>query len=241
MLDLTRFPISNVAHSADVSRWHSVATVYKQSLAAHSHLVTLYSRYLAAVIAPQMSASELLLLLETAMWHDMPETKTGDMSTPLKRSIERHYPKGESPLDKLEMQLCPPYAELKTAVKGTYIEVIVKLADIMDAIHYIDMAGVGRASKRIYQERHRAFESYVRLGISNWPEYNWLAAEAVLDDLLHGEPDTLDFEELFQEVGQREARSMDQWLKDHNLDSIGFRRKKSGLSRWLARKLRWVF
>ncbi|WP_338924149.1 YfbR-like 5'-deoxynucleotidase (plasmid) [Pseudomonas silesiensis] len=202
MLDLSQFPISNVAHSADVGRWHSVATAggHKQTLAAHSHLVTMYSRYLVAAIAPNVTTEDLLLLLETAMWHDMPETKTGDMSTPLKRCIERDYPKGESPLDKLEMKLCPPYAQLKERIKDSYLEVILKLADIMDAIHYINHAGVGKAAGRISRERCVAFQSYVTLGHGKWPEYNWLGASAVLDALLNGEPDTLDFEEMIEEV-----------------------------------------
>jgi 5'-deoxynucleotidase YfbR-like HD superfamily hydrolase len=164
----------------------------------------MYCRYLVASIDPKVSTEDLLLLLETAMWHDMPETKTGDMSTPLKRCIERDYPKGESPLDKLEMKLCPPYAQLKERIKGSYLEVILKLADIMDAIHFIERSGVGKAAGRISRERCVAFQSYVTLGHSKWPEYNWLGASVVLDDLLNGEPDTLDFEEMIKEVKLKE-------------------------------------
>ncbi|MNR59699.1 hypothetical protein D3C85_1810140 [compost metagenome] len=66
----------------------------------------------------------------------------------------------------------------------------------MDAAHFISTAGNGNEATRICEERCRAFASYVEIGKAKWPELNWDGAHTVLNDLLHGEPESLSFDEL---------------------------------------------
>ena len=197
---LEKFSIANVANASNVDRWNSVATFGTQSVAAHSWNVTLYSRYLALAIAPDMTSEDTLLLNDLALIHDLPETKTGDLPTPIKRVIEAYFPKGQSPLDLIEDRICPPYAHLKARTKDTYLAVILKLADIMDALHFITVQGKGPVREKIIRERTRAFNRYIQVGITSWPELSWNEANKVLDALLNDVPDQIDFEEIISDM-----------------------------------------
>jgi 5'-deoxynucleotidase len=193
------FSIATVAHSANVTRWHSVRCLRYPSVAEHSFLVTLYSEYLAKVIDPDMTESNQLLLVRKSLWHDMPEARTGDMSTPLKRYLEAQFKGRVSPFEELERKLCKPYAELCDKTHGSHLSIISKLADIMEAIHFISNEGVGKAAKKIYRERTQAFSKYIQKGAQEFPQYNWLAAQEVLDSLLNDEPEQIDFEEILED------------------------------------------
>lgn len=205
MKHLDQFSIANVAHSANVTRWHSARCMRYPSIAEHIYLVTMYSRYLAMAIAPNMTPAEILTMNDLALVHDLPEVKTGDMATPLKRLLEAMFPKGESPIDLIEEKLCAPYKAMREATHGSYIAVIVKLADIAEAVHFIYSEGKGRESKKILRERTNAFNDYVKLGMKNWPELNWLEAQRVLDALLNDEPETIDFHEIINEIPEKSA------------------------------------
>ncbi len=196
-----QYPIANVAHSANVTRWHSVRCLRYPSVAEHSFLVTMYTEYLASLIDPEMSAENQLLLVRKSLWHDMAEAVTGDISTPLKRYLEAFFKGQESPLDRLERKLCKPYADLATKTDDTYLAIISKLADVAEAIHFISNEGVGKAAQRIYRERTQAYSQYIRKGIQEYPQYNWLAAQQFLDSLMNDEPLQIDFQEIIEDVG----------------------------------------
>lgn len=206
MKHLDQFPIANVAHSANVTRWHSARCMRYPSIAEHIYLVTMFSRYIAVVVAPNMTPVEILLMNDLALVHDLPEVKTGDMATPVKRYLEAMFPKGQSPLDLIEEQICAPYKDLRERTSGSYIAVIVKLADIMEAIHFISTEGKGRPAQKILRERTNAFNEYVKLGMMNWPHLHWLEAQGVLDSLLNDEPEQIDFEEIIKDLPEEKVK-----------------------------------
>lgn len=197
-LENENYSIANVAHAANVTRWHSVRCLRHPSVAEHSFLVTMYAEYLAKVIDPDMSEKDQLLLVRKCLWHDMAEVSTGDMSTPLKRYLESLFPDQMSPIEMLERKICKPYADLADQTADTHLGIITKLADIMEAIHHINNEGVGKAARRIYRERTNSFSAYIKKGLQKWPQYNWLAAQDVLDSLLNDEPKQIDFEEILE-------------------------------------------
>lgn len=143
---LTKFGIQDVFRSANVTRWHSVNCHRYPSIAEHSYLVTMYARELLARIMPDATVQEQLDLMQYALVHDLPEVLTGDMATPIKRKLESLYPEGQSPLDKIEEDLCPDYKIMKDKVKDTALIRIAKLADILEAIKFIDVEGKRQSS-----------------------------------------------------------------------------------------------
>lgn len=196
MKHLDSFSIANVGHSSYVTRWHSVDCHSHQSIADHQYKVTMFARYLASVIDPNMSTKNLLDLTDLCLLHDLPEVLTGDMATPLKRWLEARFPKGESPIDLLEEKLCAPYAAARDETRNTYIAVIAKLADIMDAIYFIGKEGKGRVAQKIYAGRMKAFDEYLDIGRAQWPKYSWSKAKPLLNTLLNDDPDQIDYEEI---------------------------------------------
>lgn len=136
-----RFPIQDIARAPNVTRWHSVPCYRHQSIAEHQYLVQMYARELLACVMPEATVMDRLLLLEFVSFHDIPEVLTGDMATPVKLYFERHFADGISPLNALEESICPEFKQLSDAIRGTPMERIAKLADILDAIKFIREEG----------------------------------------------------------------------------------------------------
>ncbi|MBD8089379.1 HD domain-containing protein [Pseudomonas fluorescens] len=192
---MIRFPIANIARSADVRRWHTTPSYKAPSIAEHTCLVAHYSLYLLTGIVEQPTAEQELKILKLALWHDMSETITGDVPTPLKRYLESLFPAGQSPLEKLEERLCEPYAIAKEDADGLS-KIIMKLADVLDAAHFAQNEIKARASKAIFDERKAAYASYVAKGEAEYPDYNWHYAHELLEDLMTSEPVSIAFTEL---------------------------------------------
>ena len=189
--------IYDIARSADVTRWHSVPCHRYPSIAEHSFLVTMYACSLTDAVYPSISPEEKLALVQFCLWHDMPETLTGDLATPLKRRLEASFPKGDSPIEKIEESLCPEYKRYKHHLPDR-LKRIAKLADIMEAMKFICSEGKGGVSQHIFQERQKTFSQLVNDSMSQYPELNWQAAESLLDELLNGNPTMIDFVDAFQ-------------------------------------------
>lgn len=135
------FKIQDIARAATVTRWHSVNCLRYPSIAEHSWLVAMYARDILKRINPNATDTEKLILMEYCLFHDLPEVLTGDMATPVKRLLESLFPDGESPLDLIEEALCPEYKMLKDRIAGTYLAVIAKLADVLEAVKFIYVEG----------------------------------------------------------------------------------------------------
>lgn len=192
---MIRFPIANIALSADVRRWHKTPSYKAPSIAEHTCLVAHYSLYLLSGIVEHPTAEQELKLLKLALWHDMSETITGDVPTPLKRYLESLFPPGQSPLEKLEERLCVPYADAKDDADGLS-KIIMKLADVLDAAHFAQNEIKARASKAILDERKAAYADYVKKGQSEYPNHNWQYAHDLLNDLMTSDPVSIAFTEL---------------------------------------------
>ncbi|MEG0869278.1 MAG: YfbR-like 5'-deoxynucleotidase [Hafnia sp.] len=135
------FLIQDTARASNVGRWHSVPCHRYQSIAEHQYMVTMYGRELLKRIMPSSSVQDRCLLMEYCLVHDLPEVITGDMATPVKLRLESFYADGECPLDKLEVELCQDYADLKEEIDNTPLARIAKLADVLEAIKFIKEEG----------------------------------------------------------------------------------------------------
>lgn len=192
---------ADVYHASHVKRWHNSDVIRNQTIAEHTFCVNMLARFILDAINPNASCEDKLMISDKANWHDMPETATGDPSTPLKRIIEKMF-KGisgldESPFEHIEKQICPQYAQIALQTKGTYVDRIVKLADIMDAAKFISVSGAGRVKHKIYEERTASFHSLLDVATKEFPEHNWDATHKIWDQYMNGESISLDFVEDF--------------------------------------------
>lgn len=124
-----------------VKRWHIVNTATTQSIAEHSYLVAIIAMYLCAELGGDEKECH-----ETAVWalfHDAVEIRTGDIPTPAKRLI-RGIEGGEDVLDMLEARLMPRAPFIENGEPGDRASLCVKLADAIEAAHWIRENGLGR-------------------------------------------------------------------------------------------------
>lgn len=190
-------PMPDIANMAHVKRWSAFHVGRPQSLAEHTVLVTIYAFRLLQGINPNFTDAEAKDILLYALFHDMPESLTGDTPTPTKRWLESKFPKGESPLDVLERHVCPEAADYYDAVKGGYLADIGKLADILDAMHFIGIEGKGPRADVVFKGRMKAYCELIEKAKERRPDLNWEFAHTLRDELLNGQCTEIEFKETF--------------------------------------------
>lgn len=133
-----------------VKRWGIVHTATTQSVAEHAGLVAIYVTRILALADLRVDPDTRALMLEWALWHDMPEVYTGDIPTPFKHSL------GKSAIHKAENMVCPEHADLLRRVlahpHSKTILAVVKLADIVEAVLYLQTDGLGAQAAAVKSE-----------------------------------------------------------------------------------------
>ena len=185
-MTLPKLTLADLARSGHVTRWHSVRTSRDQTLAEHHYMVTRISNRLAKdILGPDLDDSGLLKIMEYASLHDTPELLMGDLPSPLKRHIE-HISGENNPIEIIENEIAPWLTEMKESIGRTNPEylLIVKLADIMDALVFITDEGIGAHAKKVVNIIEGMLEEKLKQAEKNFPEYNWQNAVELLNELL---------------------------------------------------------
>jgi len=199
MISVEKTALADIANMAHVTRWHAMNVHRKQSVAEHTTLVTIYAHVLLQRIYPDHSAEEAMKVILDALYRDAPEAVVGgDIPTPLKRLMEEGFEDGESPLDQLERKLCPEHHKYRSAIEGTPLYSISKLADILEAQHFIMIEGKPPQGQQVFEMRGKAFRDLVESSRSRWPELIWDEAYSVQKELLYGTGYKIQFKEKFQ-------------------------------------------
>ncbi len=184
-MTIPKLTLADLARSGHITRWHSVRTARDQTLAEHHYMVTRISNRLAKdIFASDLDDSGLLMIMEYASLHDTPELLMGDMPSPLKRHIEQIS--GENnPIEIIEAEIAPWLADMKDEIRATHPEylVIVKLADLLDAILFIEYEGIGNHAKEVSRGLHKQFYRRIERAEHDYPLYSWDAAVQLLREL----------------------------------------------------------
>ncbi len=174
----------DLARVGHVTRWHSVRVGRQQTLAEHHYLVAMLTNKLAKDIL-NVSDSERLNMVEYAMWHDLPEILLGDLPSPLKRRVAQLCSGGPNPLDILEQQAAPwLFNQKKKLQEKPEQAIIVKLADLIDAIVFIEQEGMGNHSATVAVQLREVFNEKVGEAQKNHSGLPWEKAMALLSELV---------------------------------------------------------
>lgn len=186
----------DIARSGHVTRWHSVRTGRDQTLAEHHYMVAMISNHLAGRIFGNKITPDLrLTLMEYALWHDAPELLMGDLPSPLKRRVEQLCPGPTNPLIKIEQQIAPGVFALREKLQEFPPGMIlIKLADLIDAVHFIGQEGIGHHSKQVYLQLMTQFLDMINHASGEYPEYPWPVAKELLDQMENGAANQVAFE-----------------------------------------------
>ncbi len=156
-----------------VPRWSIVFTLRQDNVAQHSYFVTFYALSIAKLL--DWTDSRLLLALTyKAMVHDLDETITGDLVSPVKSEIideqrcndfirlkmKQRLPAVLHELDKIETD---PWG---TGAFAPRMDAIIKVADRLDALLFLigeHKMGNGMVVPRIEDAKQRFYASWMDL------------------------------------------------------------------------------
>jgi len=187
-MSLPKLTLADLARSGHITRWHSVRTSRDQTLAEHHYMVTRISNRLAKdIFGSELNDSGLLQIMEYASLHDTPELLMGDLPSPLKRHIEQIS--GTNPIEAIEREIAPWLFEMKEEIQQQHPEylAIVKLADLIDALLFIEHEGIGSHAEKVTKGLHEQFQGKVAEVGRDYPNYSWKIATQLLGELLQNE------------------------------------------------------
>lgn len=187
--------LKDVMRSGHVTRWQIVRTARHQTLAEHSYLVTLIAQHLWRLLmagSPYLVKADELLLMQWALRHDLPEVMTGDIATPLKRRLRKlvEY----DPILKIERDIDSEYSLLHNRVKDTPIEGIVKIADLLEGIIFLQTEGIGPHAQKVLDKLKERYDQTIVKMYKKFPLHAWTLCNGVLDDLLNGDDGMMEIE-----------------------------------------------
>lgn len=166
-MSLTTYEQLRACHT---KRWHIVQTHREQTLAEHSFAVAVIAGSLATAMQYKglMHHGLQLKLLQHALSHDLIEVRTGDMPTPFKRFLEQAG--GPGIVEKAEDFVDSDHSGAMRQVEGTEIETIVKLADQIEAVFFLQDNGYGQHALEVLDGLRRNLAQSVDAAERQWPD-----------------------------------------------------------------------
>lgn len=180
---MTEFTLAERLRTAHVKRFQIVRVAREQTIAEHMYLVWVLTKAFAGVA--QFNAEDRSLAEAWALSHDVPETITGDLATPVKRALREAVPH-DDPIRRVELALSDSYRELHTKVKAAgWVYDLVKLADVLEAVLFLHTEGMGAHAKRVEADLWADFHERLAISANSWGGmgFNWIAVYDIANDL----------------------------------------------------------
>lgn len=171
MMEKLRF--YDFARACHVKRWHIIHTVREQTLAEHSFLVTIIALELFRKIVGCEDHVDINTLMVGAMFHDMPEIRTGDTPTPAKATIREMG--GDEIFTKIDEALMPELPYVGGQVPDR-LKPFIKMADLIADAWWITENKAGIHSGMVAQANSRTMADFVINLETAYPKVGWLKA-----------------------------------------------------------------
>jgi 5'-deoxynucleotidase YfbR-like HD superfamily hydrolase len=145
---MEKLQLNDLMRSQYVKRWHIVNTSKSQSLAEHQYNVAI----IGATIAAKMRLTGVVIkeVVMVALTHDIHEIVMGDVPSPAKRRGSKE--------GVFEFKL--PFNYYVDRNTRSTVDAIVKAADFLDAIHFVDENGMGRHARAAAADIRHAYDKW---------------------------------------------------------------------------------
>lgn len=177
--------LTDQLRAGHVKRWQIVQTSREQTLAEHTfHVCVLAGELALHAKWPGLNdAREQLRLLRWAMCHDLIEVKTGDLASPFKECLRQAG--GEKIVEDAERIADQQYYEHHVSVRGTPIETIVKIADLIEAAYFLQDNGVGTHAQQVLRGIEKSIRELANASVEQFPELSiYFATQIVCEKIL---------------------------------------------------------
>lgn len=183
----------------EVSRWGIVATSRQQSVGEHSYRVCMIAIALYDYMenGQPHNSFERISIASLAMTHDIFEVLSGDLDSVFKMAVKARFPDvykvTVEDMATERQDASPLYhtvASEERAAAGTMVEAIVKLADFVEALLYLDQYGTNCAHRyhvrdNILERMWAKLEEFKRRQSYGMSAEKWLRVEQFLNLVLN--------------------------------------------------------
>lgn len=182
-----RFTLEQKMRTGHVKRWQIVRVAREQTIAEHMYRVYHIAVDIAGSLA--LTTGQMLNVQSWALLHDMPEVVTGDIATPTKRAMRQAIP-DQDPLRHIELSLDDGYRELCTGLKESdpLVLDVVKLADLIEAINFLMVEGMGNHAAEVEVGLREAFLDKLNECSMRYTDRKWDGAIRVYSTLCTPQP-----------------------------------------------------
>lgn len=169
---------------ATVKRWHNLGTLQKETLACHTYDVIKNSWVIGRVLYLLGHEINIQSLLEQAMFHDIEEIETGDISHTFKKDFELETSgRAEAAVEKSAVKAIKnhfPDAAFGELIQERWITYrrkdtleaqVVDLADQLSAVNFLEHEVAGLGNRLLREDFLRSVGETVALR----DRYSWLA------------------------------------------------------------------
>lgn len=181
----------DIIRSGHIRRWSIVRVHRDQTIAEHMYQVAALCDMFASDIFEAKYTEEVRgRLLHNAITHDLPEVMFGDLPTPTKRKIDACGNQDE--VNKLlDTSFWKERDESKRPKElPSEFDSILKLADLAEAILFLEIEGVDQRAKIVQDSILDSFLEVAEAAQRLHPEYNWMKVVKIvrhaLNDLAEG-------------------------------------------------------
>ncbi len=182
----------------EISRWGIVATSRPQPVGEHSYRVVMIAQALYDyVFTVPHNSNDRTLLTSFAMVHDIMEVLSGDLDAVFKLAVKSRYPDVfAQTIDAMALQrmdanpISKTVNSLERSVKGTFVEVLVKMADFLEALIYLDQYGthshhMGNVRDTILEHLWGRVEQFKRAAYFGVEAAHWQRVEQFINLVLN--------------------------------------------------------
>lgn len=174
--------LADAARARRTKRWHMFTASEECSLSSHSFMVAMLAEELVNQVSPDTNEVSRYHLMRFCLLHDLDETVLGDWPGPVKSYMREFSPEIKSLFNAMSEQINPQAVNHRKQLSEELL-IIVKLADKLDALFFIETFGCDPDQAESVTDLARDIETLITKAAVKFPGLKWGRVENVKREL----------------------------------------------------------